>query len=61
MNDQNLEPEAENLLKAGKTNTEHLGYLPALYSIAISLKRIADDLDIAIDAQKMYSFPENKE
>ena len=60
-NDQELEPEAEALLRAGKKVTDSMSELPALYSIAISLKRIADvmthtpninvsaDLDKAID------------
>lgn len=42
MNDQNLEPEGENLLRTGKNNADTLSVIPALYSIAISLKRIAD-------------------
>jgi len=60
-NKQELEPEAEELLRAGKKVTDSMSELPALYSIAISLKRIADamthvptitvgpDLDKAID------------
>lgn len=47
MNDQNLEPAAEELLRSGKDNADTLSKLPPLYSIAISLKRIADTLDEA--------------
>lgn len=43
-NTQNLEPAAEDLLRAGKGAVEHMSNLPALYSIAISLKRIADEM-----------------
>lgn len=42
--DQNLEPEAENVLRSGKKNADFLSIVPPLYSIAISLKRIADAL-----------------
>lgn len=45
MNDQMLEPAAEDLLRAGKKNVDHMSELPPLYSIAISLKRIADVLE----------------
>lgn len=45
MNDQNLEPAAEELGRAGKNNTNYLSDIPPLYSIAISLKRIADILE----------------
>ena len=46
-NDQDLEPAAEELLRAGKKNTDHMSDLPPLYSIAISLKRIADKLELS--------------
>lgn len=45
MSDQNLESTAEELLRSGKANAETLSALPALYSIAVSLKRIADSLE----------------
>ena len=60
-NKQELEPAAEELLKAGKSVADNMAFSPPLYSIAISLKRIADamthvptinvspDLDKAID------------
>lgn len=41
-NNQDLEPEAEEILKAGKIVADSMSAIPALYSIAISLKRIAD-------------------
>lgn len=37
-----LEKEAEELLSAGKIVCDQISDLPALYSIAVSLKRIAD-------------------
>ena len=39
-----LEPEAEDLLKSGKKLCDQMSDIPPLYSIAISLKRIADAL-----------------
>jgi hypothetical protein len=45
MNEQNLEPAAEDLLRSGKNNADALSPIPALYSIAISLKRIADQIE----------------
>lgn len=39
-----LEPDANDLLKAGKDCAEGLSSNPALYSIAISMKRIADEV-----------------
>ena len=44
MNDQNLEPAAEDLLRAGAKVASGVPAEPALFSIAISLKRIADVL-----------------
>lgn len=46
-NDQNLEPEGESLLRSGSKNANELSLVPALYSISISLKRIADKLELA--------------
>lgn len=42
-----LEKEAEELLAAGKRICDEMSNLPALYSIAISLKRIADKLELS--------------
>lgn len=39
-----LEKEADELLRAGKAVCDEISQIPALYSIAISLKRIADAL-----------------
>ena len=44
MNGQNMEPAAEDLLRSGKAAND-LSSVPPLYSIAISLKRIADVLE----------------
>ena len=44
MVDMYLEPEADELLKAGFNTANTIHQNPALYSIAISLKRIADIL-----------------
>ena len=45
MNTEQLEPEADALLRAGKKVANDLSDIPALYSVAISLKRIADSLE----------------
>lgn len=59
MNDQNLEPAAEELLRAGKS-ADDLSANPPLYSIAISLKRIADSLEnnpsIAEQFEKIHGY-----
>lgn len=44
-NTQDLEPAAGQMLRAKKENIDHMSDLPALYSIAISLRRIADILE----------------
>lgn len=58
MNSQELEPEADALLRAGKKVQDSLSDIPALYSIAISMKRIADGLDKIIEIECDIPDPE---
>lgn len=53
-----LEREADALLTAGKNVCDAMSEIPALYSIAISLKRIADMLELSQKQPILMSYEE---